>query len=87
MKGIDKARAGLNAAEASNEHSDFMKGAGRILSAGMKLKKTMVDKKIMSAKAKCPVCEHGFIHGRLAGYKNHMRMWCDGEGCDVWMME
>lgn len=82
MKPIEQARAEMEA-----DRSDFIKKTGPILAAGMKLKKVMLDKKITNAKAKCPVCEHGFIHGRLAGRKNHLRMWCDGEGCDVQMME
>jgi hypothetical protein len=58
---------------------------GKILETGMKLKKVMLDKRITAAKAKCPFCDAGFLHGRLAGRKNHLHMSCDG--CDVAMME
>ena len=74
-------------ANAAAEHDAFMKQTGKILETGMKLKKVMLDKQITTARAKCPHCAHGFLHGRLAGRKNHLRMWCDGEGCDIWMME
>lgn len=87
MKPIEQARADLNAEQAKGEHSDFMAHMGRVLDAGVKLKKIMLDKGIASAKAKCPMCPDGYLHGRLAGRKNHMRMWCDGNGCDVMMME
>jgi hypothetical protein len=58
---------------------------GEILVAGMKLKKVMQRRQITAARAKCPFCENGFLHGRLAGRKSHMHMACDG--CDVRMME
>lgn len=87
MKPIDQARADMTAEQAKAEHSDFMAHMGRVLAAGVKLKKVMLDKGITSAKAKCPMCDAGFLHGRLAGRKNHMRMWCDGDGCNAMMME
>jgi hypothetical protein len=62
-----------------------MKLAAKIVEAGMKLKKVMQKRSITAARAKCPFCESGFLHGRLAGRKSHLRMWCDG--CDVGMME
>jgi hypothetical protein len=87
MKPIERARQEMTASGASAEHSDFMAHMGRVLAAGVKLKKVMLDKGIASAKAKCPMCAGGYLHGRLAGRKNHMRMWCDGEGCNAMMME
>ena len=51
--------------------------AGKMIDAAMKLKKVMQRKKIRSAKAKCPFCQDGHLHGRLAGRKDHIRMWCD----------
>jgi hypothetical protein len=59
--------------------------AGKVLVAAMKLKKVMLGRSLTVAKAKCPLCETGHLHGRLAGRKNHMRMWCDG--CPAQMME
>jgi hypothetical protein len=58
---------------------------GKILETGMKLKKIMLGKRITAARAKCPFCETGHLHGRLAGHKNHLHMVCDG--CDAAMME
>jgi hypothetical protein len=62
-----------------------MKRFGEILTAGMKLKKVMLRRAITAARAKCPFCEAGFLHGRLAGPKKHLHMACDG--CEVRMME
>jgi transposase-like protein len=67
------------------EHDDFMARSGRVLEIGVKFKKVMLESGLTSAKAKCPLCEEGHVHGRLAGRKNHFRMWCDS--CDVGMME
>jgi hypothetical protein len=62
-------------------HLDFDK----ILEAGVKLKKIMLDKKITAAKAPCTICRAGFLHGRLVGRKQHLHMWCDN--CPSQMME
>lgn len=56
-----------------------------IMETGMKLKKVMQKRGITAARAVCPICEGGFIHGRLAGRKQHLHMQCDS--CDVYMME
>jgi uncharacterized Zn finger protein len=56
-----------------------------VLNAAQRLKAVMKAKGITRAKAKCPICEHGFLHGVLAGRKQHLHMHCDG--CDVVMME
>ncbi len=87
MKPIDEARADLNAAQASDEHADFMKHAGLVLDVGMKLKAQMVKRSLTLAAAKCPKCEVvGALHGRLvvgqaAGRHRRsggaFRMWCD----------
>lgn len=68
---------------------------GKVLDAGMKLKKVMIDKGLEAAKAKCPVCGgeeslHGrLITGKAAGRHRSsggaFRMWCDA--CDARMME
>lgn len=63
---------------------DFAK-FGKIIEAGLKLKKVMRQRAIRRARAKCPFCEAGFLHGVLAGRKDHLHMACDG--CDVRMME
>lgn len=85
MKPIERARQEMTAAGASAEHADFMAHMGKVLDAAMKLKKAMTTRNLTVAKAKCPMCA-GHLHGRLAGPKKHMRMWCDGT-CNSSMME
>jgi hypothetical protein len=50
-----------------------------------KMKARMLERGLTRAKVKCPECD-GMLHGRLAGRKNHMRFWCDGD-CQREMME
>lgn len=69
-----------------DDDDDFMKHIGKTLDAAMKLKKVMISQKLTSAKAPCPKCGTGMLHGRLAGRKNHLRMWCDTPNC-MQMME
>jgi hypothetical protein len=63
----------------------FLKYAGQVLSAGMKLKAVMQKKGLTRARAKCPLCETGFIHGRLAGPKRDLHMACDS--CDARLVQ
>lgn len=96
MKPIEEARARLNAEKASGEHAEFMKHAGLVLDAGMKMKATMVAKGLTAASDKCPKCNtSGALHGRLvvgqaAGRHRRsggaFRMWCDN-CADIRMME
>jgi len=95
MKGIEKARADLDAANARGDDDDFMKHFGQVLDAGVKMKKLMVDGNKTAVRARCPKCEKETLHGRLitgqaAGRHRKsggaFRMWCDT--CpDVRMME
>jgi len=71
--------------QAAAEHDDFMAHAGKVLDAAVRLKAVMLKRGLTAAKAKCPLCETGHLHGRLVGRKNHMRMWCDE--CTAQMME
>lgn len=48
-----------------------------ILETHVKMKKVMLKKGVRAAKAPCPHCKKGFLHGRLAGRKDHLHMWCD----------
>lgn len=57
----------------------------KVLETGMKLKTVMKKKNLKAAKAKCPHCDKGFIHGRLAGPKEHLHMYCDR--CSISFME
>lgn len=57
----------------------------KIIETGMKLKAVMKKKNLTAAKAKCPHCDKGFIHGRLNGPKQHLWMKCDK--CNLYMME
>lgn len=66
-------------------NADFLKRAGEILEAGMKLKKVMKSKGLRRAKAKCPFCADGFLWGTLNGRRDHLHMACDK--CDARMME
>lgn len=47
------------------------------LADAAKMKKQMLKAGVKAARVKCTRCE-GTLHGRLAGHKNHIRMWCDG---------
>jgi hypothetical protein len=95
MKGIDKARAELDAAKAKGEDDKWFAQFQGVLEAGIKLKAVMVQKGITNARAKCPKCEKETLHGRLiigqaAGRHRKsggaFRMWCDT--CpDIRMME
>jgi len=65
-----------------SEFSDYIH---KVLVTATKLKKVMQNRNIKSAKAKCPHCAKGFLHGRLNGPKEHLWMKCDD--CSVFMME
>lgn len=65
--------------------ADFMDRAVKILETAMKLKAVMKKRGLTRARAKCPHCEAGFLHGRIAGRKGHLHMACDG--CNARMME
>ncbi len=67
------------------EQDDFMAFAGKVLDAAVSLKKVMLARGLQAARAKCPLCATGFLHGRIESRKKHMRMWCDG--CSAQMME
>lgn len=90
----EKPRLSMTAKEAAAEHADFMAFAGKVLYSAVKLKAVMLKRGLTSAKAKCPLCEIGHLHGRLItgrGAGRHrqsggaFRMWCDG--CPAQMME
>jgi hypothetical protein len=66
-------------------YATFMDRAVKIIETAMKLKAVMKKRGLARARAKCPYCEKGFLHGQLAGSKGHLHMACDG--CDVRMME
>lgn len=57
----------------------------KIIEMAMKLKKVMQKRGIRAARAKCELCADGYIHGRLAGRKDHLHMHCDG--CDAAMIQ
>lgn len=70
-------------AEARAEHDAFMKHAAEAIVTSQKLKLVMQGKGITAARAECPRCGNETLQGRLAGRKQHMRMWCTTEGCDM----
>lgn len=49
------------------------------------MKKNMLSKGKLRAKAKCPYCA-GHWHAVLCGHKKHMHMACDGD-CGSMLME
>lgn len=66
--------------------ADWMMDAVADIHTAMKLKDMMTRKGIRSAKAKCPKCGNETMQGRLAGLRNHIRFWCDTEGCTLTKM-
>lgn len=49
------------------------------------MKRNMIAKKLIEAKAKCPYCA-GYWRAILAGPRQHMHMRCDGD-CGTMMMQ
>ena len=74
-----------SAKDETANYADFMEFAGKVFEVAGKLKSQMLKRGLTSAKAKCPMCSEGYLHGRLVGRKNHMRMWCDI--CKAQLME
>lgn len=48
-------------------------------------KLNIIKRGLVKAKAQCPYCD-GFWHGRLAGPKQHLHMYCDGN-CGTLLMQ
>ena len=67
------------------EADDFFANVRDVIGTAMKLKKVMLKKGLKHAKAECPRCG-SFIHGRIAGPRNHLHMACEGK-CGMSMME
>ena len=65
--------------------SEFTRQVRETFETGMKLKRVMLKKKIRWAKTPCPRCG-GWLHGRLAGKRDHLHMSCEGR-CGMDMME
>ena len=84
-RGIDKAKRELVEAKATGQLDETFKNFTRVLEMGAKLKKVMLKRGLTCAKAKCELCE-GYLHGALAGRKNHLHMSCDGT-CKSFFME
>lgn len=63
----------------------FMDRFGSVIETATKLKKVMLKKGLTRARCECPRCG-SFIHGRIAGPRNHLHMACEG-GCGMSMME
>lgn len=66
---------------------DFMKRASKWIDAAQKMKKVMLAKSLTKARAKCVDCDNETMQARIAGPRNHIRMWCDTPGCEMRMME
>ena len=80
MTPIKKAREEMTAAGASQEHAAFMERAGKILDVHVRFKKALQSRKLTAGKAKCPFCDKGRLHGRIAGPRSHLHWHCDS--CD-----
>jgi hypothetical protein len=59
----------------------------KVIETGTKMKKVMQKKKLKFAKAACPHCKNGMLHGMLAGRKEHLHMYCDNSDCGVRFIE
>lgn len=59
----------------------------KVIETGTKMKKVMQKKKLKRAKANCPHCKKGMLHGMLAGRKEHLHMYCDNSDCGVRFIE
>jgi hypothetical protein len=84
-KPIEQAKEDLAASKASGEHDAFIRRAEKIVEAGAKFKKALLSRNLTRGRAKCPMCDTGFLHGRIVGPRFHLRFRCDS--CDVFMME
>lgn len=85
MKPIEKARAELDASKVKSEDEPDEFNAMKIITKAMAFKKNMKKMGLLRGRAKCPFCENGYWHGRLAGPKQHLHMYCDG--CTIQLME
>ncbi len=70
--------------EQQQNREAFTRRVSASIEAGTKLKKAMLAKGLTEAKAVCPECG-GWLHGRIAGRRNHLHMKC--QGCDLNLME
>lgn len=64
----------------------FRQIVGKVLPIAMKLKKKMLAKNIGHAKTECPECG-SWLHGRIAGKRQHLHMACENPACFMRMME
>jgi len=77
----------IQSALATTEREAFLREAGATLFTGLKLKRVMQRRGLRRARAKCPRCGNETLQGALAGRRDHLRMWCDTEGCGMGMIE
>ncbi len=69
-----------------SREEEFCQIVNKVFPVAMKLKKVMLAKNISWAKTKCPECS-GWLHGRIAGPRNHLHMACESPSCIMRMME
>ncbi len=79
------AEAGEGATPPASSPAAFMDQFGEVIKTASKLKKVMLRKGLKRARCECPRCGN-FIHGRIAGPRNHLHMACEGR-CGMSMME
>jgi hypothetical protein len=63
----------------------FKSEFSKVIITASKFKTVMLKRNLKIAKAVCPHCNGGFLHGRIQGNKNHFHMACDK--CDIRFME
>lgn len=69
----------------TKKREDFFAQFEDVIATAVKLKKVMKKKGLRHARCECPRCGN-FIHGRLAGSRDHLHMACEGR-CGMQMME
>ena len=75
----DRLREEIKRARANNDPD--MRKMMADLTTALKLKGVMVRRKLVAARAECPRCKQLTLQGRLAGTKQHLRVWCETGGC------
>lgn len=68
------------------QRDQFRQIVDKVLPTAAKLKAKMIAKGIAWAKTPCPECG-GWLHGRIAGKRQHLHMACENAECFMRIME
>lgn len=71
--------------QVTEKREDFFAQFEDVIRTAEKFKKVMLKRGLKRARCECPRCGK-FIHGRIAGPRNHLHMACEGQ-CGMNMME